>query len=145
MLPTESGDPEIIRWNRSSGLSQLNLNSRVVRGGLFIDVQYSRVFDQAIEPAPISSFVAGLRDAIAKFPNRHDREREMLDVSQDFDDFWLSLCNSRNCICIQNQSRISEAQISVSITSNASSINLLILSVSLCSPLSLPTCFIHGL
>src|SRR6266446_8408989 len=57
----------------------------------------------------------------------------------------MLLRGSGECVCVEDQSLVSEAHISESTTSNVSSITLLIRCVSLCRSLSLPTCFIHGL
>jgi hypothetical protein len=60
-------------------------------------------------------------------------------------DARMLLRGSGECVCVEDQSLVSEAHISESTASNVSSITLLIRCVSLCRSLSLPTCFIHGL
>jgi hypothetical protein len=57
MLPTEGRNPEIIGWNRLSGLSQLHVDRCVVMRGLLGHVQHRAVDNQAVQPAPIPSFV----------------------------------------------------------------------------------------
>src|ERR1700731_4810613 len=67
VLATERCNPEIIRRNWLSGLSQLNVDSRIAMGGLFGNVQHSAVSDQPIQPAPISRPAPGLSDSVAIF------------------------------------------------------------------------------
>lgn len=144
MLPTEGCNPEVIRRNWLSGLSQLNVDSCIMMGGLLGDVQHSAVSDETIHPTPIPSPMARLGDPITIFPEHHDRERELPGTSQNLDNAWMFLCSCGKCVCIQDQSLVSEAHTSGSISSNASSITLFIRSVSLRRSLSLPMCFIQG-
>lgn len=144
MLPTERGDPEVIRGNWLSGLSQLNVDGCIMVARLLGDVQHSAISDETVQPAPIPSPVAGLGDPVPIFPEDNNRERQLLDTCQNFDDAWMFLCRRGKCIRIQNQLRVSAAHTSGSISSNAASITRLIRSVSLRRSLSLPTCFIQG-
>ena len=74
MLPAERRNPEVIGRNRLSGLSQLNIDSRIVMGSLLGDIQHGAVGDQAVQPASIPSSVPRLGDSVAKFSNDHHRQ-----------------------------------------------------------------------
>jgi len=47
MLATERGNPEVIGWNRLSGLSQLDVDGCIVVCSLHVDIQHCAIGDQS--------------------------------------------------------------------------------------------------
>src|SRR5579859_2187569 len=144
MLLAERRNPKVIGGNRLSSPSQLTVDSRVMMRRLLSDVQHDTVLDQPVQPLPVSGLMPRLGNPIAIFPYDHYRERYLLSATQNSHHARMFLCGSGKRVRVQDQPRLSEPQISGSTTSNASSIALLIPSVSLCRSFSLPMCFIHG-
>jgi hypothetical protein len=69
VLPAESRNPEIVGWNSLSGLSQFNVDSRIVMRGPLGNIQYGTIRDQIVQPMPKPSPMTGLSDTKAILPN----------------------------------------------------------------------------
>ena len=145
VLPAQGRNPKVIRWNRLSSLSQFDADSCIMMRSLLVNVEYSAVSHETIQPPPIPNPIARLCNPEAIFPNYHDWKGYLLSPGQHARDARMLLRGSGKRVCVEDQSLVSEAHNSESTTSNVSSITLLIRCVSLRRSLSLPTCFIHGL
>jgi len=74
MLPAECRNPQVIGWNRLSGVSQFNVDGRVVMGSFLGNIQHSAVHNETVQPAPEARPMTGLGDPKAIFPYDDNRE-----------------------------------------------------------------------
>lgn len=94
VLSAESGNPEVICWNRVPRLLELDADGRIVMRSLLADFQHRAIGDQTIQPSPVPGPVPGLGDPEAILPNNYNGERYLLCASQNLQDPRMFLCGS---------------------------------------------------